>query len=117
MYNTDFISALRTWIDNNVATISSLDDVAARAGYSKWHLQRMFKAHTGIRLGEYIRNKKLDESARRLKVCQGSILDIALSMGFDSQRSFTRSFKRRFDVTPGVWKKGRMAGKSFERAA
>lgn len=35
MYNTDFISALRTWIDNNVATISSLDDVAARAGYSK----------------------------------------------------------------------------------
>lgn len=77
----------------------------------------MFKAHTGVRLGEYICNKKLDESARRLKVCQGSILDIALSMGFDSQRSFTRSFKRRFDMTPGVWKREMVAAKSFERAA
>lgn len=106
MNNNNFIDALLEWIDGHIESISSLDDVAAKAGYSKWHLQRMFKSHTGTRLGEYIRNKKLDESALRLVAYrQSSILDIALSLGFDSQRSFTRSFKRRFDVTPGVWKK------------
>jgi AraC family transcriptional activator of mar-sox-rob regulon len=54
--NTDaFIHDLLDWIDNNLDSRLNIDTVARRAGYSKWHLQRIFKEHTGYPLAEYIR--------------------------------------------------------------
>ena len=34
------------------------------------------------------------------------IVSVAISLGFDSQQSFTRSFKRQFGQTPGDWRRG-----------
>ena len=36
-------------------------------GYSKWHLQRMFKKETGHSLGQYVRSRKLTEIAQKLQ--------------------------------------------------
>ncbi|MFC0140378.1 helix-turn-helix domain-containing protein [Erwinia mallotivora] len=82
-----------------------LDTVARRAGYSKWHLQRMFKQYTGYPLGEYIRARRLKKSAERLARGGEPILDVAISFGFDSQQSFNRSFKRQFGQSPGAWRR------------
>jgi AraC family transcriptional activator of mar-sox-rob regulon len=43
-----FIHDLLDWIDNNLESRLDIDTVSRRAGYSKWHLQRIFKEHTGI---------------------------------------------------------------------
>ena len=60
MMNTGaIIQDLIDWIDNHLDSRLDIDTVARRAGYSKWHLQRIFKEHTGQPLGEYIRAKKL----------------------------------------------------------
>jgi AraC-like DNA-binding protein len=49
MMNTGaFIHDLLDWIDNNLDSRLDIDTVARRSGYSKWHLQRMFKEHTGL---------------------------------------------------------------------
>lgn len=49
--NTDaFIHDLLDWIDNNLENRLDINTVSRRAGYSKWHLQRMFKEHTGYPL-------------------------------------------------------------------
>lgn len=50
-----FIHDLLDWIDNNLDSRLDIGTVARRAGYSKWHLQRLFKEHTGYPLAEYIR--------------------------------------------------------------
>lgn len=63
MNTTGFITDLKTWIDNNLEEKLDINTVADRAGYSKWHLQRMFKRQTGYALGEYIRMQKLKVSA------------------------------------------------------
>ena len=55
----------------------SLDNVAAKAGYSKWHLQRMFKDVTGQAIGAYIRARRLSKSAVALRLTARPILDIA----------------------------------------
>ncbi len=57
--NGSFFDDLIHWIDTHIENRLNLDMVADRAGYSKWHLQRMFKEHTGHALGEYIRNQKI----------------------------------------------------------
>lgn len=71
----------------------SLDNVAAKAGYSKWHLQRMFKDITGNAIGAYIRARRLSKAAVALRLTGRPILDIALQYRFDSQQTFTRAFK------------------------
>lgn len=51
MNSTGFITDLIEWIDNNLEEKLDINTVAGRAGYSKWHLQRMFKRQTGYALG------------------------------------------------------------------
>ena len=51
MNTTGFITDLKAWIDNNLEEKLDINTVADRAGYSKWHLQRMFKRQTGYALG------------------------------------------------------------------
>ncbi|PKH24768.1 AraC family transcriptional regulator [Enterobacterales bacterium CwR94] len=114
MSHTDFIDDLIAWIDGNLEGRLDLDTVAKRAGYSKWYLQRMFKSNTGISLGEYIRNARLKDAAARLATSQAPIMDVAMSLGFDSQQSFNRSFKRQFGESPGAWR--RHVGSSYPTA-
>lgn len=98
------IRDLQNWLENNLDKSLSLNDVAARSGYSKWHLQRMFRGVTGNALGSYIRTRRLSRAASELCLHNQSILDIALQSGFDSQQSFSRAFKRQFSQTPGAYR-------------
>lgn len=52
--NTDAITihSILDWIEDNLESPLSLEKVSERSGYSKWHLQRMFKKETGHSLGQ-----------------------------------------------------------------
>ncbi|MBU5686293.1 MDR efflux pump AcrAB transcriptional activator RobA, partial [Citrobacter sp. S44_ASV_140] len=43
MDQAGIIRDLLIWLEGHLDQPLSLDNVAAKAGYSKWHLQRMFK--------------------------------------------------------------------------
>lgn len=91
-----FMHDLLDWIDNNLDSRLDIESVARRSGYSKWHLQRLFKEHTGYPLAGYIRAQKLQKSVERLTHSDEPILNVAIALGFDSQQSFNRSFKRQY---------------------
>ena len=105
MMQEEIIHSLTHWIDQNLDKSLSIDEVAAKSGYSKWHLQRLFKEHTGYPLAEYIRAQKLQKSVERLAHGDEPILNVAIALGFDSQQSFNRSFKRQFGQAPGAWRR------------
>ena len=63
MDQAGIIRDLLTWLEGHLDQPLSLD-VAAKAGYSKWHLQRMFKDVTGHAIGAYIRGTSF------IKVCR-----------------------------------------------
>lgn len=67
--NTDAITihSILDWIEDNLESPLSLEKVSERSGYSKWHLQRMFKKETGHSLGQYIRSRKMTEIATKIK--------------------------------------------------
>lgn len=102
MNTATVIHDLLDWIDNNLESRLDIETVARRAGYSKWHLQRIFKEHTGYPLAEYIRMHKLQRSVERLANSDEPILNVAIALGFDSQQSFNRSFKRQYGQAPGA---------------
>jgi len=107
MNQREFIRSLLDWIEDNLGHDLHLDEVARRAGYSRWHLQRLFRQHTGFSLAEYIRQRRLTESALTLINSDEAILQVAMSYGFDTQQAYTRTFKNYFRVTPGQLRRQR----------
>ncbi|AJJ20288.1 MULTISPECIES: helix-turn-helix domain-containing protein [Yersinia] len=106
MINEDilFIEELIEWIEINLEKRPTLDDVAKISGYSKWHLQRKFKSIVGLQLASYIRGRVLTRAAVALRISRRPIIEISDELGFDSQQTFTRTFKKRFGVTPNSFR-------------
>ena len=105
MDRVNIIHDLLDWIETHLDQPLLLDNVAAKSGYSKWHLQRMFRSTTGHALGSYIRERRLSQAAQALRSSPRPITDIALQYHFDSQPSFSRAFKKQFGKTPAVYRR------------
>lgn len=103
-YRKDILLQVLEYMEKNIIEGLSVEKVSIISGYSKWHLQRLFKHYFGITLGTYIRHRKLSRSAVLLKQHQGNILDVALASGFASQQCYTRAFKRFFGETPNSFR-------------
>ena len=78
--------------------------LAAHAGLSAFHLHRVLSAVTGETPKEYTLRLRLSHAAALLLTTGQSVLDIALSCGFNSHESFTRAFQRHFDTTPRAYR-------------
>ncbi|KAB8310103.1 superoxide response transcriptional regulator SoxS [Erwinia endophytica] len=100
----DIIHTLTDWIESNLDKTLSIDEVAAKSGYSKWHLQRMFRSVTHQTLGNYIRERRLTLAAEALRQTQRPVFDIAMQYGYDSQQTFSRVFRRQFSLTPTAYR-------------
>lgn len=87
----------------------SLEQVAKQAGISQWHFARIFRALTNETLKSYIRSRRLSEALNLLLTSDERIIEIALGAGFGSQESFSRAFKKIFDITPN---QARLLGKN-----
>jgi len=105
MDQAGIIRDLLDWLEDHLDQPLALNNVAIKAGYSKWHLQRMFKDVTGLAIGAYIRARRLSKSAVALRLTARPILDIALQYRFDSQQTFTRAFKKQFGLTPALYRR------------
>lgn len=88
------------YIEAHLDADISLARVAAAAGISQWHFARIFKALTNETLKSYIRARRLSNALAHLLSSEQRIIEIAMDAGFASQESFSRAFKKLFDVSP-----------------
>ena len=89
----------------------SLESLAKRVGLSPFHFHRLFRSAVGETLKQYSQRLRLERAANRLIIHDGTILDVALDSGFQSHETFSRQFKRRFQVTPRgyrQWGRGKL---------
>lgn len=96
MSHQDIIQTLIEWIDEHIDQPLNIDIVARKSGYSKWYLQRMFRTVMHQTLGDYIRQRRLLLAAEALRTTQRPIFDIAMDLGYVSQQTFSRVFRREF---------------------
>lgn len=87
----------------------NLDDVAAIAGISRFHMSRVFAMATGISISRYIRGRRLSEAARRLAAGAPDILAVALDAGYNSHEAFTRAFRDQFGLTPNAFREASLS--------
>ncbi|MDJ0764208.1 MAG: AraC family transcriptional regulator [Myxococcota bacterium] len=92
-------------IEANIERPLSLEKVAAKAGFSKFHFHRLFAAMTGETLNRFVQRVRVEKAATKLKSNPGvSITEIALDCGFSSPAAFARVFKEYFGVSAGEWR-------------
>lgn len=88
------------FIENRFDTAISLDDIAAHAGVSRFHMTRVFDVRMGLPVMAYVRARRLSEAAKRLAGGAPDILHVALEAGYGSHEAFTRAFRDHFGMTP-----------------
>jgi AraC family transcriptional regulator len=102
-------------IDRHLDQKLDLPTLASVANFSPFHFHRLFGALMGEALGDYLRRRRLEISAVRLRAQNRvPVLGIALGVGFGSAEAFTRAFRARFDCSPTQWRKrkpGQIEGK------
>lgn len=99
-HQVESIAAAISYIEAHLEENLNLDTVAKAAGYSKYHLHRMFTGAAGITPHDYIRRRQLTEAARRLAFSGEPVREIALTAGYESQQAFHSVFKSMYKQTP-----------------
>ena len=87
---------------------ASLDDLAAEAGLSPFHFQRMFKASHGLSPRAWLEALRVEEAKRLMRAGVG-LAEVASACGFAHQSHFTRAFRAATGSTPGVWRTAALA--------
>jgi AraC family transcriptional regulator len=88
----------------------SLQAVAARSGWSPFHLHRAFRRAIGETPKQYTLRLRLERAAARLASSDAAAFRIAAAEGFNSHEVFTRAFRRRFGCTPTQYRARALAG-------
>lgn len=101
----DRISRVLAYIHANLSSTLSLEDVAKQSCWSRWQLQRVFQAETGLTVANYVRELKLSQAAEELLDGRERVIDVALGLGFNSEISFSRSFKQMLGASQSQYRK------------
>jgi transcriptional regulator GlxA family with amidase domain len=85
----------------------SLADMASSAGLTRMHFAAQFRAATGLRPHEYLLRRRIERAQEMLNGTGMSLVDVARSVGFQTQAHFTSVFKRYAGQPPRVWRESR----------
>ncbi len=97
------VATVRQILDDRTAENVGLDELAAAAGVSRFHLIRVFHRRYGLTPFAYQRNRRI-EKARAVLRTGKSIADAAAAAGFADQSHLGRSFRAVMGSTPGEYR-------------
>ena len=91
------MEAINEHLDDSDFNVEALADIV---GMSRAQLHRRVKEATGITVGEFIRNLRLQQAARMLEKGDNTVQQVAWAVGFSNPTHFSAAFKRYFGVSP-----------------
>jgi len=102
------VSALPKWrlirvlryIEMNIGESITLTNLAATAGLSRMYFAKQFRVSTGVRPHDFVLRKRIERAQQLLGATSDTLVEIALSVGFQTQAHFTTVFKRIAGNTP-----------------
>ena len=99
-YSSDTqVEQLLKYINRNLSENLTIDQLANRFFFSKYHMMRKFKNETGYTIHNYITSKRL-LMARSL-ISQGMpVMKAAQASGFHDYTTFVRAYKKQFGKAP-----------------
>lgn len=95
------IDRVINYIEANLTSKISLDDVAALSHFSAYHFHRVFTGVVGETVNDYIARRRLERAVNLLIFkTELSVTQVALDSGFSSSANFSKAVKLHFGFSP-----------------
>lgn len=92
------------FMQNNLHTTFTLDDIAKSINLSPSHFSALFKDQTGFAPIKYFNHIKIQKACQYLQFTDLRIKEIAATLGIDDQYYFSRMFSKIMGVSPQDYK-------------
>jgi AraC-like DNA-binding protein len=93
----------RDHLDRHYAEPHELATVAAVAGLSKYHFQRLFKATYGLTPAAYLSERRVERAQDLLRATNLTVTEVCHAVGFTSLGSFSARFRELVGETPSAF--------------
>lgn len=95
-----------TLMTRHIDSPLSMDDLAEAAGYSRRHLERLFRTAVGKPPGEFYRGLRMERARNLLITTDLTLQEVAMACGFTSASHFAKCFRMSFGMAPTKLKSG-----------
>ena len=105
MLNTPLMAHAIDFIEDHLRDDITVGDVARAVSLSVYYFCRSFNQATHHTPYDYLMRRRIAEAARELLQTDRKIIEIAYDYQFNNPETFSRAFKRVYDVQPNQWRK------------
>ena len=104
IHHSKLVRRARDFILSHISETITTETLAKECGMNRTYLCKLFTEETGMTLGQYVTQIKVDEAKRLMDITGKSIAEIAEYLGYSSQSHFQRVFKKASGMTPGKYR-------------
>lgn len=98
------IYAMQNYIDNHCLKNIRISDLARDTGINRKVLEAGFKQLFQVTIKKYYVRRQMEFSKQFLDEGTLTIKEISCKCGYRSQNSYTKAFKKLYNITPTEWR-------------
>ncbi len=99
------LRSARDLIDRDFARQVDVTSLAARAGYSRYHFIRAFRAAYGATPGDYLSRRRVERACDLLRTANLTVTEVCFLVGFSSLGSFSSRFSELAGCSPSEYQR------------
>jgi Ser/Thr protein kinase RdoA (MazF antagonist)/AraC-like DNA-binding protein len=113
MQNIEVIQNSIDYIEKNLKSEVTAEELAKKSGFSLFHYYRIFQGVIGIPVMQYVLIRKLRNAI--YEISRGEkMIDVGLAYGFETHAGFFKAFKREYDCSPTQYLKKHTVKKPYK---
>jgi AraC-like DNA-binding protein len=104
-----FLRGARDLMDLRYAEPLDLEQMAAEAGFSKFHFARAFKDAYGETPANYLTRRRVERAKDLLRSANLTVTEVCMLVGFSSLGSFSTRFSELVGLSPSAFQRASVA--------
>jgi transcriptional regulator GlxA family with amidase domain len=92
----------------------TVESLACHVSLSRSAFSAKFKQLVGESPMQYVTRVRLTKAAALLRRDSATLVEVASSIGYDSEVAFSKAFRRYFSIAPGAYRQGRRSPQEDE---
>lgn len=104
-----YLRSARDLMDLRYAEPLDLDQLAAQAGFSKFHFARAFKEAYGETPAHYLTRRRMERAKDLLRSANLTVTEVCMLVGFSSLGSFSTRFSALVGMSPSAFQRASAA--------
>jgi len=104
LHHDELIADVQAELNRDLRAAPAMSALALQLGVSSRTLIRRFKSATGVSIGQYLQQRRLDEAQALLRRTNLSITEVGVAVGLNDASHFSRMFRGQTGLTPSAFR-------------